>query len=216
MKHISTFLSVAIFTTLVASQVSAVPLDPIQKGTISINLQPVATGLAAPLYGISPPGDNTRMYVLDQNGIIRVFHNQTGTLTDFMNIQSRVSPPLNLGNATDERGLLGIAFHPNFGASDPSTPGYRTFYTYNSEATGTGPTFPVPAGAATNYKNVVNEWKMQGSSLDSVDLNSRREVVSFGKNAQNHNGGTILYGPDGYMYLALGDGGNATDSGTGQ
>src|SRR5436190_933722 len=99
MRHISTFLSVALFITLIASHTSALPLDPIQRGTIAVNLQPVATGLAAPLYGISPPGDNTRMYVLDQNGIIRVYHNQTGTITDFMNIQSRVSPPLVLASA---------------------------------------------------------------------------------------------------------------------
>ncbi|HEY5480592.1 MAG TPA: PQQ-dependent sugar dehydrogenase, partial [Verrucomicrobiae bacterium] len=64
-----------------------------------------------------------------------------------------------------------------------------------------------------NYKNVVNEWKISTTNANVVDPASRREVISFGKNAGNHNGGTITFGPDGYAYLALGDGGNANDVG---
>jgi hypothetical protein len=86
-------------------------------------------------------------------------------------------------------------------------------YTYDSENVGAGPTYPAPAGATQNYKNVVNEWKMSASDPNVVDPTSRREIISFGKNAGNHNGGTITFGPDGYMYLALGDGGNANDVG---
>jgi len=71
----------------------------------------------------------------------------------------------------------------------------------------------VPNGATNNYKNVVNEWKISTTNANVVDPASRREVISFGKNAGNHNGGTITFGPDGYAYLALGDGGNANDVG---
>jgi hypothetical protein len=77
----------------------------------------------------------------------------------------------------------------------------------------TSPTYPVPTTATNNYKNVVNEWKISTTNASVVDPNSRREVISFGKNAGNHNGGTITFGPDGYAYLALGDGGDANDVG---
>lgn len=187
-------------------------LPPIQRGTIAVNLSPIATGMSAPLYGVSAPGDASRMYVLEQNGLVRVVQDgvmQPGAVLD---IQSRVSPPLNSANANDERGLLGIAFHPGF--SDPQSPGYRTLYTYNSEAipAGTGVTYAAPNNAVQNYKNVVNEWKMAPDG-NSIDPASRREVMSFGKNAGNHNGGTVAFGPDGYLYLGLGDGGNANDAG---
>jgi glucose/arabinose dehydrogenase len=61
--------------------------------------------------------------------------------------------------------------------------------------------------------NVINEWEMSAGDPNVVDPNSRRAIISFGKNAGNHNGGTIAFGPDDYLYLALGDGGNANDAG---
>jgi len=188
-------------------------LPPITNGNIAIFLQPVATGMAAPLYGISPPGDSNRLFVLEQNGLVRIIQNGTLLSGAALDIQSRVQPPLNPANANDERGLLGLAFHPGF--NNPASPGYRTLYTYNSEQipAGTVPTYPVPTTATNNYKNVVNEWKISIADANVVDPASRREVISFGKTAGNHNGGTCTFGPDGYMYLAIGDGGDANDVG---
>jgi len=188
-------------------------LPAITNGDIAIFLQPIATNMAAPDYAISPPGDTNRLFVVEQNGLLRVIQNGTLLPAAALDIQSRVAPPLDPSKPNDERGFLGLAFHPGF--NDPSSPGYRTLYTYNSEMipAATTPTYPVPTTATNNYKNVVNEWKISTTNANVVDPASRREVISFGKNAANHNGGTITFGPDGYAYLALGDGGNANDVG---
>jgi glucose/arabinose dehydrogenase len=188
-------------------------LPTITNGDTAILLQPVATGLAAPDYAISPPGDTLRLFVVEQSGLLRIIQNGTLLPGPALDLQSRVQPPLVPSNPNDERGLLGLAFHPGF--SNPLSPGFRTLYTYNSEMipAGTTPTYPVPTTATNNYKNVVNEWKISTLDANVVDPASRREVISFGKNAANHNGGTLAFGPDGYLYLGLGDGGNANDVG---
>jgi glucose/arabinose dehydrogenase len=200
-----------------SAAVLAVPLSPIPKGNVAIQLNPVATGMAAPDYGISPPGDTSRLFVIEQNGLLRIIQNGSLLPGSALDIQNRVQQapggtgPLNPGSPTDERGFLGLAFHPGF--NDPSSLGYRTLYTYTSEALGSGATYPAPNGATQNYKNLITEWKMSAADPNVVDPASRREIISFGKTASNHNGGTVAFGPDGYLYLATGDGGNANDVG---
>ena len=190
-------------------------LPSITKGSIAVRLDPVATGLGAPDYAISAPGDTSRLFVVEQKGTLRVLHNGSLLPAPALDIQSLVSPPLNPNNAGDERGFLGLAFHPGF--NTPSSPGYRSLFTYTSETipTGTSPTYAVPNGAVQNYRNVISEWKINATNPNLVDPTSRREIISFGKNAGNHNGGTIAFGNDGYLYLGLGDGGNARDVGDG-
>ena len=185
----------------------------VTNGAVSLFLVAVATNLAAPDYALSPPGDTHRLFVVEQNGLLRII--QDGALLPgaALDLQGRVQPPLVASSANDERGFLGLAFHPGF--NTPANPGFHTLYTYNSEVipTGTLPTYPAPNGATNNYRNVVNEWKISSTNANVVDPASRRELLSFGKNAANHNGGTIAFGPDGYLYLGLGDGGNANDVG---
>jgi glucose/arabinose dehydrogenase len=219
-RHVATFPGIVVSLSLLLvlvqpsiAQVDLPELPPIPKGNIGLNLVPVATGLSAPDYGVAPPGDTSRLFVIEQNGLLRVIQNGSLLPGAALDLQSRVQPPLVASSANDERGFLGLTFHPGF--NDPASVGYRTLYTYTSELipTGTSPTYPAPNGAVQNYKNVITEWKMSTADPNVVDPTSRREIMSFGKNAQNHNGGTVLYGPDGYLYLATGDGGNANDVG---
>ncbi len=189
------------------------PLPEIPRGTIAVHLEPVVTGLGAPDYALSPPRDVNRLFVVEQKGLLLVVRNGALLPTPALDIQSRLVGAFNPANANDERGLLGLAFSPGFNV--PGNVGYQTLYTFNSEPipAGTSPTYPAPNGATMGYKTVVNEWKMSATDPNVVDPASRREVISFGKNANNHNGGTVAFGPDGYMYLAPGDGGNANDVG---
>jgi glucose/arabinose dehydrogenase len=192
------------------AQTSVLPDIPF--GNIAVRLNPVATGLSAPAYGTFAPGVADKLFVVEQNGLLRVLQNGSLLPGSAMDLSARVAPPLNPANANDERGFLGLAFHPGF--STASSAGYRTLYTYTSELipAGTLPTWSAPNGATQGYRNLVTEWKMDTTTWQ-VDTASRRELMSFGKNANNHNGGTIAFGPDGYLYLGLGDGGNANDVG---
>jgi len=209
--HIASLAALALASQAWAQQVG--PLPDIQRGDIALHLQPIVTGISAPDYAISPPGDVNRLFVVEQNGLLLVIQNGSLLPTPALDMRSRVAPPLNPGNANDERGFLGLAFSPGF--NTPGHVGFGTLYTFAGELipAGTSPTYVAPRNATQGYKTVVNEWKMSAADPNIVDPASRREIISFGKNANNHNGGTAAFGPDGYLYLALGDGGNANDVG---
>ena len=185
-------------------------LDPIPehiaKGDITIELQTVLDGLSSPL-GLAVPDDGSgRTFVHDQVGLVWVLTAGGKLPAPLLDVRDRLMP---LG-AYDERGLLGFAVHPGF-AQKPF------IYTYTSEPNAGAADFPsmMPAGVTNNHQSVVAEWRVDAANSNRVDLASRREILRVDKPQSNHNGGAIHFGPDGFLYLAIGDGGNANDVGDG-
>jgi len=150
--------------------------------TAQIQLSPVATGLSSPVF-VGHAGDaSDRLFIVEQPGIIKVL--QPGAApTVFLDIQSRVL-------SGGERGLLGLAFHPLY-----STNGrFFVFYTQN------------PDGAL-----VVAEYLASPPGSNVAGTTERRILVIPHPGASNHNGGMLAFGGDGYLYIAVGDGGSAND-----
>ncbi len=200
----------AVVTVTVAGQGTRI-VDPIpekiQKGNITIELQLIVSGLVAPL-GLAAPDDSSgRLFIYDQVGLICVISNATKLEVPLLDVRSRLVP---LMPGYDERGLLGVATHPNF-AERP------LIYTYTSEPNGPEADFPIPTvpPVTNNCQGVIAEWRISASNPNQVDPTSRREILRIDKPQFNHNGGSIRFGPDGFLYLAFGDGGEADDQGDG-
>src|SRR5205085_4458488 len=114
----------------------------------------------------------------------------------------------------DERGLLGLAFHPGF--NDPSSPGFRKFYTYTSETVAGTADLTVPKTTPFDHQSVVAEWQVSAGNPDLADPASRRDVLLIDEPQSNHNGGKLAFRPgENYLYISLGDGGAANDVGDG-
>lgn len=144
---------------------------------------------------IQPANDGSdRLFVLEQRGRIKVFQNhEDTTLADtFLDITDRVS----FSNG-QEIGLLGLAFHPNY-----SDNGY--FYVYHTQQSSV---------SGVNVEIVLARYTVNTDNPDQADPNSRLEIFSFDKNqsSSNHNGGKIAFGPEGYLYISIGDGGGGGD-----
>ncbi|HLT18255.1 MAG TPA: PQQ-dependent sugar dehydrogenase [Thermomicrobiales bacterium] len=160
----------------------------------------VADVLAAPLMVTEAPDDSGRLYIVDQVGQIWVLL-PDGSMAEqpFLDIGDRL---VDLNPNYDERGLLGLAFHPNYAENG-------RFFVYYSA--------PLREGAPDdwNHTNVLAEFHVSDDPL-VADPNSERELLALDWPAGNHNGGTVAFGPhDGYLYLSLGDGGGGNDVGTG-
>jgi glucose/arabinose dehydrogenase len=162
----------------------------------NLALVKVADELAAPVF-ITHAGDGSgRLFIVEQGGTIRILRNGAVLPTPFLDISDRVA-------FDGEAGLLSIAFPPNY-AED----GYFFVY-YNHDGELAGPE-PIDAGNNGGYDIVVARFRVSDNP-DVADPDSEQRILIRSKPYKNHNGGMMTFGPDGYLYLGLGDGGSSGD-----
>jgi len=187
------------------------PLPLIEKGPIQLRLSQVAKGLTAPLEVSSPADGTGRLFIVQQTGQIRILKNGHILPTPFLDVSGRL---VELMPEYDERGLLGFAFHPDF--NNASAAGFHKIYTYTSEPVDGPADFTVPNPSPFDHQSVVAEWKVSATDPNVIDPSTRREVMRIDEPQFNHNGGQLAFrATDRYLYISLGDGGNANDVGDG-
>jgi glucose/arabinose dehydrogenase len=166
-----------------------------------VGLRQVAAGLTSPVAMAVPPDGSRRRFVVDQVGLIWIL-GPDGALArePFLDLRNRLVP---LDPEYDERGLLGLAFHPDFARNG------RFFVYYTAPLRPGGP-------AGWDHTNRLSELRLREGQPDRGDPGSEKIVMQIDHPQMNHDGGTILFGPkDGYLYVSLGDGGAAADKGLG-
>ena len=148
-----------------------------------VALTPVGTDFSSPVHVTAPPGDGRRLMVVEQGGTVRVVRDGQKLTSPFLTLTDEF-----LGGG--ERGLLSIAFAPDYETS-------RLLYAYYTDTQG---------------DIRVDELRRAAGSRDQVEPGYRRSVIEIlHREASNHNGGQLQFGPDGYLYLGTGDGGNGYD-----
>lgn len=152
----------------------------------------VASGLVRPLLATSPPGDTFRLFIVLQDGIVRLMKNGTMLGTSFLDISALTRSPADVGGGNEE-GLLGLAFRPDYDTSG-------VFFVYHTDSTGAN--------------NLVVRYLRSAGNPDVADPNTRQVALTIPHPSwDNHNGGMLAFGPDdGYLYIGTGDGGGSCDS----
>ena len=146
-------------------------------------LKEVATGLQSPTFVTVAPGDNNRLFVLEQAGIIRIVRGGQVQSQPFLDLRTRV------GSAASEQGLLGLAFHPQYAQN-----GF--FFVHYTNRGG---------------DVQISRFQVTGDP-QLADPNSEALLLNIPQPFPNHNGGMLAFGPkDGYLYIGVGDGGSAND-----
>jgi glucose/arabinose dehydrogenase len=149
---------------------------------IPVTLEPVVQGLNAPLFLTAPPGDTERLFVVEQGGRIRIVRNGTVESQAFLDVSDRIS-------TGGERGLLGLAFHPEYAANG---------FSY------------------VNYTDTLGHTQVVRYTVsadpDVADEASAFPILTVQQPYENHNGGMIAFGSlDGMLYVGMGDGGSGGD-----
>lgn len=152
---------------------------PTTPGT-GIDSELVAGGLTRPLYVTAPPLDTRRLFIVEQDGFVRIVKDGVLLPTPFLDVEDDVS-------CCGERGLLSIAFHPSYESNGV----FFTNYTNNAGHT------------------EVRRWTVSGDP--DVANTTSTPVITINQDFSNHNGGHIQFGSDGFLYVAMGDGGSGGD-----
>jgi len=158
------------------------PAGTVVPGNPNLTATRVVAGLASPLDLQSAPGDRTRLFVVEQAGRIRIIRAGSLVSTPFLDISARIA-------SGGERGLLGLAFHPQF------TLNGRFFVNYTDRSGDTR----------------IAEFRAATPAGDTAEAASERELLFVRQPFANHNGGGLAFGNDSFLYIGLGDGGSAGD-----
>jgi glucose/arabinose dehydrogenase len=186
-----------LFTLLIATSLLAIAAvtgaqDATPRTTppnpAAFRLDPVATGFARALHVTSANDGTGRLFVVQQDGLIYVIEDGERLETPFLDVSGEISPEA-MGQGYSERGLLGLTFHPNYATNG------QFFINYTEK----------------NSNDSILARYTVSSNHNAADPTSAAELMRVSQPYANHNGGHIAFGPDGYLYMSLGDGGSAGD-----
>ncbi|MFA6261218.1 MAG: PQQ-dependent sugar dehydrogenase [Bacteroidia bacterium] len=161
----------------------------IAKAQTEITLRQISGKLSSPVVAAFPKDASGRLFVGEQHGIIKIVSRNGIQPEPFLDIQHKVIRQLNVYS---ERGLLGLAFHPDYKSNHK----FYVYYSAKSNASG------------SNHKSVVAEYTARGNQAQA---NTERIILEIEEPQSNHNGGHLVFGPDRYLYIGVGDGGGAND-----
>jgi glucose/arabinose dehydrogenase len=191
-------LAVGLLTALLALSSSQLSNAAETNAASNIGLKLIAEGLNAPTVLVSIPDGSGRLLVADQSGIIHVF-DRDGKKSEqpFLDLRGKMAA---LGKGMEERGLLGLAMHPQFKTN-------RKFYVVYSA--------PLRTNAPPKWDHTerLSEFKTVGTDFSAADPASERVVLEIDHPDWNHNSGRLAFGPDRYLYWTVGDGGAHNDVG---
>lgn len=156
-----------------------------------IKTKVIVKDLMAPVAMDCPKDGSKRLFICEQTGKIKVIKNGKVLEKPFLDVGNKLDA---MGKAYSEKGLLGIAFHPNYKSNG------RFFIYYSAPE----------SNSTFDHKSIVAEFKVS-SDPDIADPNSHTVILEVQQPESNHNGGQLAFGPDGFLYIALGDGGGAGD-----
>lgn len=178
----------------------------IAMSDVSVKLTTVASGFNAPVYATTAPGLSDVLFVVEQTGKIMQVSLSTGLKTVFLDASSDL---VNVNAGYDERGLLGLAFDPNYASNG-------LFYTHQSEPPRSSQDGDVLASTVVSpeHRSMIVEYRAV-NPLNNPVISKVGNVLTIDQPQSNHNGGSLEFGADGYLYIALGDGGGANDEGEG-
>jgi glucose/arabinose dehydrogenase len=183
-----------------ASPTGSIPASalPSQEAAPDVSLEEVVDGLSTPVAMVPIPGNDAHALILEQTGRIWVLDGDDLLAEPFLDLTSRL---VELSRDYDERGLLGLSFHPDYADNG------RVFIYYSA---------PLRDGAAAgqDHTNRLSEFRVEPGAL-RVDAASERPILEFEQPQPNHSGGALGFGPDGYLYLGAGDGGGTGDASEG-